>query len=109
MAPILVINATTTDGKQVEGFKAAVEYSTPGSDRQKDVHLTGGGKKQDVIQDEQYDGRYRTSQMLPDKEVKVTVTADGYAEASRTLTLPEGKTEELTFVLDPTSARGTGR
>jgi hypothetical protein len=39
--------------------------------------------------------------MLPDKEVKVTVSADGFKEASRNLTLPEGKTEEVTFVLEP--------
>jgi hypothetical protein len=61
----------------------------------------GGGGKREAIQDEQNDGRYRTSQLLPDREVTVTVTADGFAPASRKFTLPEGKTEEVTFVLEP--------
>ena len=75
----------------------------------KNVHLVGGGKKKDAIQDEQYDGRYRTSQMLPDKEVNVTVSADGFEGASRKLSLPEGKTEEVTFVLEPKAPKGAGR
>ena len=61
----------------------------------------GGGKTKDVVQDEQYDGRYRTSQLLPDREVNVTVSAEGFESQSRKLTLPEGKSEELTFVLTP--------
>ncbi len=47
--------------------------------------------------------------MLPDKEVKVTISADGFVEASRNLTLPEGKTEEASFVLEPKSPEGVGR
>jgi hypothetical protein len=60
----------------------------------------GGGKKQ-AVQDEQYDGRYRTSQLLPDREVKVVVDAEGFTSATRTLSLPEGKTEEVSFVIEP--------
>jgi hypothetical protein len=101
VAPILVINATTQDGKQIKDFQAAVAYTAPGPDREKNVHVVGGGKRKDAIQDEQYDGRYRTSQMLPDKEVTVSVSADGFEGASRKLSLPEGKTEEVTFVLEP--------
>jgi hypothetical protein len=39
---------------------------------------------------------------LPDREVNVTVSVDGFARASRKLSLPEGKTEEVTFVPEPT-------
>jgi hypothetical protein len=108
VAPIIVINATTKDGRQIMDFKAAVEYAGPGPERQKNVYLTGGGKKKDVIQDEQYDGRYRTSQMLPDKEVTVSVSADGFEGASRKLSLPEDKIEEVTFVLEPKAAKEAG-
>jgi protocatechuate 3,4-dioxygenase beta subunit len=100
VAPIIVVNATTKDGQQVKGFKATVEYAESGPNSDKRVHVVGGGRKE-AIQDEQYDGRYRTSQLLPDHEVDVTVSADGFATASRKLTLPEGKTEEVTFVLEP--------
>jgi hypothetical protein len=100
VAPIIVVNATTQGGQQVKGFKAAVEYTQPGPDSNKKVHVVGGGRTE-AIQDEQYDGRYRTSQLLPDREVEVTVSADGFKTASRKLSLPEGKTEEVTFVLEP--------
>ena len=46
--------------------------------------------------------------MLPDKEVNVIVSADGFAAASRKLSLPEGKTEEVTFVLEPKCTQGSG-
>ena len=109
VSPIIVINAIAKDGKQIPGFKAAVQYTHAGPDHGQTVHLVGGGKKKDTIQDEQYDGRYRTSQMLPDKEVTVSVSADGFEEASRKLSLPEGKTEEVTFVLEPKGPKGAGR
>ena len=48
-------------------------------------------------------------QMLPDKEVTVSVSADGFEGASRKLSLPEGKTEEVTFVLEPKAPKGAGR
>jgi len=100
VAPIIVVNATTKGGQQVKGFKATVEYTKPGPNSDKKVHVVGGGRTE-AIQDEQYDGRYRTSQLLPDREVNVTVSADGFATASRKLTLTEGKTEEITLVLEP--------
>jgi protocatechuate 3,4-dioxygenase beta subunit len=100
VAPIIVINATMKGGQQVKDFKATVEYTETGSKSDKNVHVVGGGKTE-AIQDEQYDGRYRTSQLLPDREVNVTVSADGFATASRKLSLLEGKIEEVTFVLEP--------
>jgi hypothetical protein len=100
VAPIIVVNATTKEGQQVKGFKATVEYVEPGPNSDKKVHVVGGGKTE-ALQDEQYDGRYRTSQLLPDREVNVTVSADGFATASRNLSLPEGKAEEITLVLEP--------
>ncbi len=109
VSPIIVINATTKDGQQIKDFKAVVEYTHPDPNNRKDVGLRGGGKKKDVIQDEQYDGRYRTSNMLPDKEVTVSVSADGFEGASRKFSLPEGKTEEVTFVLEPKAPKGAGR
>jgi hypothetical protein len=110
VSPIIVINATRKDGKQFKDFQAAVEYTGPaGENRERSVRVVGGGKKRDVIQDEQYDGRYRTTRMLPDKEVTVSVSADGFEGASRKFSLPEGKIEEVTFVLGPKAPQGAGR
>jgi hypothetical protein len=99
VAPILVINATTEQGRQIKGFNATVEYAAPGPNSDGTVRVVGGGPTL-AVQDEQYDGRYRTWQLLPDREVIVTVAADGFATARRSLTLPEGKTEELNFRLE---------
>jgi hypothetical protein len=101
VAPVILINATTKDGKQIKGFAATVEYTQPDSDSDKKVHLAGGSQETETIKDEQGDGRYRTSQLLPDREVTVTVTADGFESASRKLKLAEGATEEVNFVLEP--------
>jgi beta-lactamase regulating signal transducer with metallopeptidase domain len=109
VAPIIVINATTKDGQQIKDFQADVHYTDPGPNNLQDVGLAGGGKKKEAIQDEQYDGRYRTYNLLPDKEVTVSVSADGFEGASRKLSLPEGKTEEVTFVLEPKAPTGAGR
>ncbi len=109
VSPIIVINATTKDGQQIKGFQADVQYTDPGPNNRKDIGLRGGGNKKEAIQDEQYDGRYRTSNMLPDKKVTVSVSADGFEGASRTLSLPEEKTEEVTFVLEPKALKGAGR
>src|SRR5262249_21251873 len=101
VAPIMIINATSKGGRQIQGFKASVEYVTGDAGSDKRVHLMGGGKKLDALQDEQNDGRYRTSQLLPEKEVNVSVSADGFVTASRKMSLKEGKIEEVNFVLEP--------
>ena len=41
------------------------------------------------------------SQLQPDLEFNVTAEADGFKPASRKLSIAEGKTEEITLVLEP--------
>jgi hypothetical protein len=43
----------------------------------------------------------RHGSLQPDHEVKITAQAKGFQPASRTLQLAEGKSEEITLVLDP--------
>jgi len=47
------------------------------------------------------DGRYRSSQLLPDEECVITVTVPGYRPQSRTISLVEGTTSELAIKLEP--------
>ncbi|WP_337174937.1 M56 family metallopeptidase [Paludisphaera sp.] len=101
VAPLILIDARTKDGEQIEGFKAEAEYTGDHPDGEKRVDLSGGRRETEAIQDEQNDGRYRTSQLLPDREVKVSVSAKGFKPAERTMKLAEGTTEEATFVLEP--------
>ncbi|WP_165248326.1 M56 family metallopeptidase [Paludisphaera soli] len=100
-SPVVVINAVDKDGRHVEGFRAVAEYVGDEVGEERHIYLSGGKRKTESIQDEQNDGRYRTTQMLPDREVKVTATAGGFQPASRTLKLAEGQVEEVTLVLEP--------
>ena len=100
-APIILINATTKDGKQIKGFKATAKYTQFDAAGETQVHLAGGPDTPEAIKDEQGDGRYRTTSLLPDREVEVTATAEGFTTGSRKITLPEGKSEDITFVLEP--------
>ena len=100
-APIILIAATTKDGRPATGFRTSVDYTEVDRPRDDGKFILKGGIRSDVFLDEQKDGRYRTSQLVPDREVAVTVEADGYRPASRKVTLPEGKTEELTLVMEP--------
>ncbi len=55
----------------------------------------------DVRFETQEDGRFRTFQLQPDTEFKLTAEADGFTPASRNLTMAEGKSDEITLVLEP--------
>jgi beta-lactamase regulating signal transducer with metallopeptidase domain/uncharacterized GH25 family protein len=99
-APIILVSAATKDGKPVKGFMPSVNYTR--SDRNGDgKFVMKGGGQSDVGLEEQGDGRYRTSQLVPDREVIVTAQADGFKPASQKLTLAEGRTEEIKLVLEP--------
>ena len=102
VAPIIVINATTKDGQQIKDFKADVEYTHPGPNhRQGRRPSWAAGRRRTSSRTSSTTGATGHPSMLPDKEVTVTVSADGFEAASRKLSLPEGKTEEVTFVLEP--------
>ena len=59
------------------------------------------GVHSDVHFEKQDDGRFRSDQLTPDREVNITAEADGFKPASRKFKLAEGKTEEITLVLEP--------
>src|SRR5262249_26032904 len=98
--PIILINATDRAGKPVKGFRAGVDYTGPDPERD-GKYILKGGVHSDVSLEDQGDGRYRTSQLVPDREVEVAVKAEGFAPASRKVKPAEGTTEEVTLVLEP--------
>jgi beta-lactamase regulating signal transducer with metallopeptidase domain len=99
-APIILVGAKTKDGKPLKDLKASVNYTESNSPRD-GKYILKSGMRSDVSLEDQGDGRYRTSQLVPDREVEVTVSVDGFAPASRKVKLPEGKNEEVTLVLEP--------
>ena len=62
------------------------------------VRFTYGGA---VNFEAQPDGRKRSSQLVPDEELTVTITKDGFTSEPQTVSLKEGETKELVCVLKP--------
>src|SRR5262249_15635639 len=97
-APILVIDAVDKEKRQIKGFKAQVVYVKETNRRPGESFING--VKGDVYLEKQEDGRWHTSQLLPDEDLTVTASAEGYASKSLQLTLPEGEVREVQLVLD---------
>jgi hypothetical protein len=99
VAPILVVGARDKDGKPIKDIQVKVVYP-PGVGKKKPGESFVNGVQGDVFLEKQEDGRWRTSQMLPDVGVQVTVSAKGYKPGTATLKLTEGTTKDLTPVLE---------
>jgi beta-lactamase regulating signal transducer with metallopeptidase domain/protocatechuate 3,4-dioxygenase beta subunit len=99
VAPILLADATDKQGKQIKGFQAKVVYSADVQKKQSGEHFVNGVQG-DVFMEKQEDGRWRTSQLLPDEEFTVTLSAPGYAEHKEIMKLAEGASKDLTAVLE---------
>jgi protocatechuate 3,4-dioxygenase beta subunit len=98
-APILLIKAVDEHGDQVKEYDVDTEYivgpePVNGTVTQALQYPTGS-----IGLERQGDGRMRSSQMLPDAETTITVTKDGFESQPQSVSLKEGETRELTFVL----------
>lgn len=93
-APIVLVSAVDEDQKPVQDFKVAAAYPWG-----KQEYILDGEQRSDLSFEHQNDGKYRTSQMLPDEDVKFTVTAAGYETATETIRLAEGETKDLLVTL----------
>jgi hypothetical protein len=101
-APTLFVKAADKDGRRVKGLKVSVDYTHPdfgphGSPKA----ILKGGIQSDVSLEEQSDGWFRTMCLVPEREIVVTVRADGFKPEARQMTLPAGETFELSLVLEP--------
>jgi len=54
--------------------------------------------------EKQEDGRWRSSQLLPDEEITVTINAEGYKPYTEKLKLGEGITKEIKGELEKGAA-----
>jgi beta-lactamase regulating signal transducer with metallopeptidase domain/protocatechuate 3,4-dioxygenase beta subunit len=98
VAPILLINARDASGTQLKDFQAKVQYSPEKSPKDPKSSFVNGVQG-DVYLEKQEDGRWRSSQLLPDEEITVTVSAAGFEPYEEKLKLSEGTTKELTVNL----------
>jgi beta-lactamase regulating signal transducer with metallopeptidase domain len=97
-APIVLVKMVDASGKLVATAKVAAIYD---KENNTGIMYFNAGKSSSMAFEKQPDGRYRTSQMLPDEKTRFVASADGYEDAKETLSMVEGKTRELTLVLKP--------
>jgi hypothetical protein len=97
-APVALIQAVDTEGRPVRHFKVTAKYPW-GQQR----YIVAGEDRSDLTFHQQNDGRYRTSQMLPDEEVTFTAKAAGYESATQTVKFSEGETKEIVIKLKSVS------
>jgi hypothetical protein len=102
VAPIAIVKVTVKDGMQPAKLGVSALYKKKSPDGR---FILANGVNSDVYFQKQADGRYRTSQLLPDEDFTVTAQAEGYAPRSTTLRLPEGETREVELVLEKAPAK----
>ena len=107
-APIIMVKVVDSEGKPVNGYSISARYTKRQDEKHGIMYYTGH-----VGFEKQSDGRWRSSQLLPDEEISIEITAGAnrdplgnieqkpvsLAEA-KTLTLKEGETRNLNFVVD---------
>ena len=96
IAPILLVKAVDEVGNQVQDFTLDSSYKPNGETA--GVRFTNGGA---VNFESQPDGRKRSSQLVPDEELTVTIEKDGFTSEPQTVSLKEGETRELVCILKP--------
>jgi len=99
VAPILITGAVEKGGGQIKNVQAKIEYA-PGKNPNDRRGRFINGVQGDVFMEKQEDGRWRSSQLLPDEEITVTVSAEGYKPYTEKMKLAEGTTKELTAQLE---------
>jgi hypothetical protein len=100
-SPTLVVQAVDPQGQPIANFKPRVDYP-PGTTGAPQNHRWPSGIDGQAMLGPQPDGRWRSYGLLPDQEFTLTLQADGYRSASKTLKLAEGQVEEVHLRLEPT-------
>jgi hypothetical protein len=98
-APILLVKVSEKGGGKPKDAVVTAIYP-PQKGLREGRFIIKGGRESDVSFDEQEDGRFRSSQFLPDEETTVTAHAEGFADKSVKVKLEEGTTKEIEIVLE---------
>ncbi len=99
-APILLVRAVDQEGNIVSDVTPIVTYARDENETEQLTMYTTGSH---VSFESQGDGRHRSSQLLPDEPILVTVKKDGYEVTTQELILREGEEKELEFLIKPDS------
>jgi len=93
-APILLIRAVAEDGSAISAFKCQATYANDRKPYTQAPHWINGDSG-DVRFEKQQDGRWRSTSLLPDEDLLLTVEAEGFRTWSQSLNLAEGATREM--------------
>lgn len=93
-APIVLVSAFDTEKQSIKKLQIKAKYATPRPDAY--ISFANGS---DINMERQNDGKYRTSQMLPDEDTTFTISAEGYASIDEKVNLKEGESKELAVTL----------
>ena len=96
VAPILLIKPVDEAGNIVRDCQPVLTYTNPEAEGEELTDYTVGGN---VSLEKQRDGRWRSSQLLPDEPFKVTVDKEGYACEPQHLSMAEGDEHELQITI----------
>jgi len=89
--PILVVKIVASDGGELEGLQVDAEY----------VHgRVDFGVLPKVHFEKQVDGRFRSWQLFPNEEFRVTARINGYLPATESVRIAEEERHELVLMLE---------
>ena len=96
-APLLLLKAVDENGEQLSDFKPNSKYKTRPNAERRGTFISGA--LGDIGFESQPDGRWRSSQMLPDEEVTITLEKEGYVSEPQVVSMREKEERELVFVM----------
>ena len=99
VAPILLIKAVDEEGTLIEDAWVTLMYAPGRAPHGGGQYIRNGRNAGHVSLEGNGDGRWRSSQLLPDEEFTLTVEAKGYESYSQKLNLSEGETREVVIAL----------
>jgi hypothetical protein len=105
-APILLVKPVDEQGNVLSDCKPVLNYTRESDGKeQMTVYTTGGN----VSFEKQPDGRWRSSQLLPDEPFSIDLKKEGYTTTAQKLSLAEGEDREVVLVMKKeTAAAETG-
>ena len=95
-APMVVVKVTARDGQKPAKVKLSGTYKNSKEPKLFPVN----GPPTHIFFEHQEDGRFHTSQLVPDEDVDITAHAEGYKDKIIGMRLPEGLVREVEIVLD---------
>lgn len=98
-APLLLVKAVDEEGKLLEGAAPKLVFKS-GSPKDPGSQFINGIEG-DLYFEKQQDGRWRSSQLLPDEPFELSAVLEGYTTEPQKLSLPEGVEREVVFEMKP--------